>query len=335
MGFDFAEVVERLQGIAVDTLVLIPMVIVALILLFLSLVLAGYLQRLVQRVVRASERPENLAIVLGRLTRWSVVGIGLLIGFMVVFPGFSAGEFIQLVSLSGLAAGIAFRGIFEDFLAGILLLLNQPFKVGDQIVLNDHEGTIEEIQTRVTHMRTYDGRRVVIPNSDLFTNIVTVNTAYLYRRIEYDVGVGYGDDIESTRCVLLETLRKVEGVLPSPEPEALIIELADYAIVFRLRWWITPPRRIDALDTRDRILTQVRQALLDRGIDLPFPTQQVLFHDQTEATDGDRKHQREGWPAGPGTVPAPHRIADALHAVPLLPEERGERDNLEIGRTSV
>jgi hypothetical protein len=88
--------------------------------------------------------------------------------------------------------------------------------------------------------------------------------------------------------------------------------LADFSVVLRVRWWIKPPLRYDALDTRGQILTAIREHLTTHGVDLPFPTQQILFHDQTEETDGDRQRQREGWPAGKDPVPLPDRIATAL-----------------------
>jgi small-conductance mechanosensitive channel len=165
----------------------------------------------------------------------------------------------------------------------------------------------------VTFIRTYDGRRIIIPNADLFTNTVTVNTAYAFRRVEYDVGIGYGDSIDKARRTILDALGTLEEVEEHPEPEVIVYELADYSIVLRVRWWIRPPRRSDAIDTRNRVLSALRQALLDAGIDLPFPTHQILFHDQTEVTDGDRRRQREGWPAGPGEVPEAYRIADAVY----------------------
>lgn len=81
------------------------------------------------------------------------------------------------------------------------------------------------------------------------------------------------------------------------------MDFAHSSVTLRVRWWIAPPARADALDARDRVLTAIKRDLFANGIDLPFPTQQILFHDQTEETDGDRAQQREGWPAG--TVPAP------------------------------
>ncbi len=319
MDLNFQEVVLRLEEFLVDAIVMIPLLLVALLVFVLALILANYIKNAVMRLVRASRRPESLVLLLGRLARWTVIVLGTMLAALIVFPGFTAGELVQLLGLAGLALGVAFRNIFEDFLAGILLLITQPFKIGDQIVLDNHEGTIESIETRSTSIYTYDGRRLVIPNSDLLTNVIIVNTAYSARRIEHDVGIGYGDDIQLARQVILETLDTLDTILKEPKPDALVVDLADHAIVIRVRWWITPPRRIDLLETRDRVLAKVRVALLENGIDLPFPTRQILFHDQTEATDGDRRYQREGWPPVAGEAPEPRGIADALSAIGRSP----------------
>ena len=116
--------------------------------------------------------------------------------------------------------------------------------------------------------------------------------------------------MEQARALILKTLQSVEGVLSDPAPDVLLMELAGSSVNLRVRWWISPPQRADALDARDRVLSATKSALTAAGIDLPFPTQQVLFHDQTETTDGDRARQREGWPAGSGPVPGPRRTGE-------------------------
>jgi small-conductance mechanosensitive channel len=200
------------------------------------------------------------------------------------------------------AIGFAFRDILQNFLAGILLLLTEPFQLDDQIVVGDLEGTVEDIETRATTIQTYDGRRVVIPNADLFTQSVTVNTAFDVRRSEYNVGIGYGDDIGQAMILMLEAIKGIDGVSEEPAPDVLVVELGDFSVNIRARWW-TDSRRANVLAVQSKVIAAMKGALLENGIDLPFPTQQVLFHDQTEETDGDRARQREGWPAGKGPVP--------------------------------
>jgi small-conductance mechanosensitive channel len=285
----------------------LPNILVGLVLMTVFLGAALIAGRLVRRVSR--RRQPSLGEVLGRLTTWAVALLGLLVGLVVIFPNFTPAQLIQLLGAAGLAISFAFRDILENFMAGILLLLTEPYHLGDQIVVGEYEGTVEDVRTRATTIRTYDGRRVVIPNAALFTNNVLVNTAYEKRRIEYDFGIGYGDDIERARQVTLQVLREAPGAVDDPAPDLLVVGLDAYQVTLRARWWIVPPRRQQALDARSTILPLLKARLLAAGIDLPFPTYQLLWHDQTEASDGDRRRQREGWPAGPGEPPAPRRAA--------------------------
>ena len=186
---------------------------------------------------------------------------------------------------------------------GEQLQQERPFRIGDQIKYKGFEGTVEDIQTRATTIKTYDGCRVIIPNAELFTHAVTVNTAYDKRRLQYNVGIGDGDDIARARELMLEAMREVDGVLSDPGPEALVMDLTESSVNIWARWWVDPPRQADILDAQDKVLEAIKNKLSENGIDLPFPTRQILWHDQTEATDGDRKQQREGWPAGQGDVP--------------------------------
>jgi small-conductance mechanosensitive channel len=150
-----------------------------------------------------------------------------------------------------------------------------------------------------------------------------VNTAFDNRRVEYDVGIGYNDDVDRAKELILEAVYSVDEVLTDPAPDALVMELAESTVNIRVRWWVQPPRRFESLDSRDKVLIAIKKKLTANGIDLPFPTQQILFHDQTEETDGDRSRQREGWPAGNKEVPKPRSIGGSLRR---LTEMRSQRD---------
>jgi small-conductance mechanosensitive channel len=251
-------------------------------------------------------------MVLGRLARWLVISVGALVALTIAVDSFTPGQFIQFLGIGSVAIGFAFHDILQNFLAGLLLLLTEPFKIGDEIVVKEFEGAVENIETRATTIRTYDGRRVVIPNSELFTQSVTVNTAFPVRRSEFSVGIGYGDDIVEAMRLMLEAMQGAEGVLEEPIPDVLVAELGDFSVNIRARWW-TDSVRSNVLEVQSHVVSAIKEKLLAHGIDLPFPTRQVLFHDQTEETDGDRLRQREGWPAGGGGVPEPSGVGASLN----------------------
>jgi small-conductance mechanosensitive channel len=318
---------DKIQGMIDGLIVMLPNIVLALIVFVLFFFVARLIKRLVKRLTRRHRQARNLGMVLGRLAQGIIILVGLFVALSIVIPTFRAGDLVQLLGISGVAIGFAFRDILQNFLAGILILLTEPFRIDDQIVFKDFEGTVENIETRATTIRTYDGRRIVIPNSELFTNSVTVNTAFDNRRLEYDVGIGYGDDIDVAKRLMLEAMHSVDEVLRDPAPDALVMELAESSVNIRARWWIKPPRRADDLSARDKVISAIKQKLyVEHGIDLPYPTRQILFHDQTEETDGDRSRQREGWPAGNKEVPKSRSISGSLRR---LAEMRAQRNGSE------
>ena len=251
----------------------------------------------IERVTaRRSEYP-GAGKAFGRLAYIALMLLGVLIAVTVAFPSVTPAKLFSVLGVGGVAIGFAFKDIFQNLVAGILLLIRHPFRAGDEITSGAFTGTVESIETRATYIRTYNGKRIIVPNSIIYTEPVTVITAYGRLRSQYDVGIGYGDDVGQARAIALKAVKSIDGVLADPAPDVLLWDLAGSSQNLRVRWW-SKPRRGDVVALRDRVLEAVAGALAASGIDLPFPTQVVLLHDQTEATDGDRTKQREGWPAG-------------------------------------
>ena len=284
---------------------ILPNLGIALIVLVLFLAVASGARRAVLRVFKQRSRPD-LATMLAGAARWGVIGLGLLIVATIIFPSISPADLLSTLGIGSIAIGFAFKDILQNWLAGLLILLRQPFRQGDQIIVGKHEGTVEHIEARATLIKTYDGRRVIIPNSAVYTDAVTVNTAFPLRRSQYDVGIGYSDDIDLACEIIVQAVLDVEGVADDPSPEAFAWELAGSTVNIRVRWW-THSKRSEVVHVQGRVIRAVKKALSEAGIDLPFPTSIVLLHDQTEDADGDRRRQREGWPAG-SNPPAPRHL---------------------------
>ncbi len=286
-----------LRGMFVTFLKLLPELVLAVIVYILFHLAARLSRRLIGRFATEKSSHRSLSLVLGRLSQGTIMLVGALVALMIAVPSFKPGQLVELLGIGSVAIGFAFRDILQNFLAGILILLTEPFRLGDQIIVSGFEGIVENIETRATFIKMYDGRRVVIPNSTLFTESVTVNTAFDQRRLQYDIGIGYGDDIATAQQLILDTMAGLSTILKEPAPEALVVDLAGSTVNIRARWWIDPPRQKDLVQSTSETLRAIKDALTAAGIDLPYPTRQILLHDQTEATDGDRSQQREGWPA--------------------------------------
>jgi small conductance mechanosensitive channel len=182
----------------------------------------------------------------------------------VVAPSFQAGDLIKILGISGVAIGFAFQNILQNFLAGLLLLWAEPFRIGDEIKLDNYEGSVEEIQTRATIIKTYDGRRIVIPNADLFTHSVTINTALDSRRWEYDLSLKGVQDLDEMKSLIVRTVSKVPGVLSDPSPEVLALDLTDpdsNTVKVRVLWWTKAPRQHEMLTSYDKVLSAMGRML--------------------------------------------------------------------------
>ncbi|MGB7891537.1 MAG: mechanosensitive ion channel family protein [Microcoleus sp.] len=318
MKAEISIVWKKIQSMIDGFLIMLPNIVLALIVFAIFYFVGRQIKRVVRRVTRKHHQARNLGLVLGRLAQGTIVLVGLFISLSIIIPTLKAGDLVQLLGISGVAIGFAFRDILQNFLAGILILLTEPFRIDDQIVFKNFEGTVENIETRATTIETYDGRRIVIPNAELFTNTVTVNTAFDKRRMEYDISIGYGDDIDYAKQLILEAMYSVKEVLKAPAPDVLAMDLGESTVNIRVRWWIAPPRRIDDLRSRDKVISAIKKKLyVENGLDLPYPTRNILLHDQTEETDGDRSQQREG------KVPKPRRMRRSLRK---LVERRSQQD---------
>ena len=286
---------DKVDTWAADAINHLPNVVAALVVVVLLYLVGSLLGYLTRRQLTRRER-ENLGEVLGGLVKWTIFGLGVLLAATIVMPTLKPGDLVAGLGVGSVAFGFAFKDILQNWLAGLLILLKEPFHVNDQIRVGEYEGTVKKIENRATLIRTYDGQRVVIPNSDIYTNAVVVKTAHPLRRSEYDVGIGYGDGIDRACEVLEQAVRQVEGVQPKPAVEALPWDLAASWVTIRVRWW-TRSRQTDANHIGSDVVRAIKLALDEAHIDMPYETRVELLHDQTEETDGDRGRQREGWPA--------------------------------------
>ncbi len=312
----FNEAIGRVQALGGAALAVLPNLLIGLVIFGLGLLIARGIKTGVARTAALREASAGSAAVLGRIAGGLATLVAFLIAASIAFPSVSAGDLFNLLGIGGVAIGFAFRDVLQNLLAGILILLTRPFHIGDQIRQGDEEGTVEDIWIRATVLRTYDNRRILIPNASLFTDKIEVITAYEQRRLAFPVTIGNGDDIANGRAVIVQALAAVPGVLARPAPEALVTGLGSAGVEMLARFWIDPPRRRDAVDALDGAIEAVKLALTNAGLDLPFPTTQILFHDQTEETDGDRSRQREGWPAAGRAVPRSRRSLAHAHAEP-------------------
>jgi len=152
----------------------LPKLVLAAAVLILFVIAGRFFRWLILRLGKRRGIRQNAAILLAKLIDLIILVIGLMAALSIVAPSFTLSDLIKMLGIGGVAIGFAFQNILQNFLAGILLLLSEPFQIGDQINVTGLEGKVEEIQARATVVTSPDGDKLVIPNATLFTNPVTV-----------------------------------------------------------------------------------------------------------------------------------------------------------------
>ncbi|HEX7734770.1 MAG TPA: mechanosensitive ion channel family protein [Ktedonobacteraceae bacterium] len=279
---DFSRALATFQNMVDSIIGGLPNFVLALALFALFYFVAKRVRLLVIKLTEKQHKAKNLGIILGKLAQSAVILMGLLVVLSILFPSFNPGDLIQLLGIGSVAIGFAFHDLFQNFLAGILLLLTAPFKIGDQIVVQQFEGTVEDIAMRATTIKTYDGRRIVIPNTDLFTNSVTVNTAFEKRCLEYQLEIGFDENVERVKSIILETLAKLDGVLSQPPAEVLAVALTNAGVTLRISWWTGKAGHPEVLHLQDKVLTTLKEQLIAHNVIFPTPSQHIVLQSLPE-----------------------------------------------------
>ena len=249
----------------------IPYLIVASLVFVIFWVLSIFFKKAVTRILGSRKHHQNLVTVFRRVGSALILFLGFMVAMIIAVPSFTPGKLIGALGIGSVAIGFAFKDIFQNLLSGILLLLSEPFRIGDQIISGNFEGTVEDIQIRATTIRTYDGRKVVIPNSQLYTSTMTVNTAYSQRRLEFDVGIGYENNIIYAQQVILSVLKAAPTVSKLAEPSVIATALADSSVVLRVRWFIDDGTQTNRVASINEVIILVKEALEEANISIPFP----------------------------------------------------------------
>jgi small-conductance mechanosensitive channel len=221
----------------------------------------------------------KLLVIVGRVFL-TVIGSAVLLSNF----GINVTVLAATLGIGGLALSLAARDIIADILAGVTILTDRPFRIGDRIEINaiDTWGDVTDIGLRTTRVRTRDNRMVIVPNSSIAKNEI-INYTYPdpRYRIQTHVSVAYGTDVEFTRQVIIDAVRQLEQVLPDKPVDALYNEMGDSAMIFRVRWWIES--YADTRRVTDRVHTSLQAAFDAAAIELPFPTGDINLQFKPES----------------------------------------------------
>jgi small-conductance mechanosensitive channel len=289
LGFQLGTVrlslIEALVKLRVNRLAIAIYVAAAIVIVWhLVDVLVEWYQNEVEPKRADPHQVDTLLLLLHRFARIILIMIGMIM--LLSLYGINVNALIAALGVGSLAISLAAQDTLSNVISGIMIMMDQPFRVGDRIEIQTLGtwGDVVDIGLRSTRIRTNDNRLVIVPNNVISTDQV-VNYTYPdpRYRIQIELGVGYRQDIEKARGIIIDTVRKVAGVLPSKPVDALVVNMGEYSITIQVRWWIQSYQ-----DTRrmyDRVYTALMIALDEAGIEVPTSTYDVNIVNLPGATN--------------------------------------------------
>ncbi len=251
---------------------LLPNLVTALVIFVITLYVAGLLTKITRKALNFRNADLEITMLVSQITRWSIITVGGVIAMEQI--GFDLSAFLAGLGILGFTIGFALQDVSKNFISGLLLLLDQPFDIGDVIEVGDYVGTVADVSLRATELYTFDGQNVLIPNGDVFTSPIKNYSRYPKRRVELTVGVGYNSDLEIARQAALEAVASIQGLADTPAPELYYNSFGESAIDFTVYFWIDLATA-NYLQTIDDAITGIKTAFEQADIDIPFPIRTV------------------------------------------------------------
>ncbi len=287
---------EQLDSMWIGFVQALPMLGIAIVVLFITSYIAKFVAMVAKRTSDKTSIRPSLQILLIRFSKLGVWIVGVLVAGAVIFPTLTPDKILGALGLGTLAIGFAFQDIFENFMAGIMIMLRKEMRIGDYVeVEGEIEGMVEQINMRDTFIRQTDGQLVMVPNAILFKNPLIVRTQRATRRFEITMGVGYDTDLDVAKKLMIDALKEIDVINEKREPEVFAKEFNSSSIDFTVRWWADPKPR-DMHVSRDEVVRALKRTLDKAGIEIPFPQSVVTFANglqidkaEAESDDGTKK----------------------------------------------
>ncbi|WP_416397841.1 mechanosensitive ion channel family protein [Allohahella sp. A8] len=269
---------EQIEAFTTSFIAVLPNLLAAVLFLVVVWLANKLIGSIYSRVLARTHMRSSLKAALQSLVSVAVWTFGLLIAATIAMPGLTPTKLLAGLGLGSIAIGLAFKDIFENFLAGILILLREPMRIGDYIEVEGISGEVKKITLRDTYLRQVDGDLILLPNSVLYKNAVSVHTDWDRKRVTIIVGIAYDEDVAEGRRVIEAALKDLDTVDQQRPVEIFAQAFNSSSIDFEVTWW-TGSRPVEIRRSKDKVVEAVKTALDEAGIEIPFPYRTLTFKD--------------------------------------------------------
>ena len=229
----------------------------------------------VNRVMNARDLDAHAQRPLQKLVTMLIVFVAISVAFGLAEFGNFLRSLATIAAAATLAIGFALQNVIQNFVSGIFIFTDKPFRIGDWIEWNGNSGVVEDISLRVTRIRTFDNELLTVPNSNLSESVVKNPVANDQLRLKFAFGIGYDDDIEQATDIIIEEAENHDEILDDPGPSVRLTELGDSSVALQSRIWIENPSRADFVKTRGEYVHTVKERFDEEGINIPYPNRTI------------------------------------------------------------
>lgn len=273
----FNNLVEKLQSWLDSIIVMLPNFILSLIIIVGAYFLSKVIRKLIIRLLARFSNNVAVNKLIGSLVYWVVILIGIFISLGILKLDKTVTSLLAGIGIAGLAIGLAFKDAASNFMAGIYMAINSPINVGDILEYDDHYGTVKEIGLRATTITTMQGQDVIIPNHLVIGEIYKHYTINGSRRIDLEVGISYGDDLEKAETITLEAIKPIHYLKTNKPIDLFYTEFGDSSINFILRYWVDFRKETDYLKAVSDGIKRIKKAYNENDITITFPIRTLDF----------------------------------------------------------
>lgn len=266
---------NSINNILVAIVEQIPMIIAGLLVLLIFWLISKLAKSIFWTASGKARLDSRLRILFSRLIVVFTIVIGIFTALTVIIPGFTFGSLVTGLGFTTFVIGFATKDILNNLLSGVLILWQQPFRIGDYLFVGSNQGNVEHIGVRATQLRKDDGELVLIPNGDMYSSALTIRGAGAERRMILKISISYDCEIEKAKEIIADVLKRTEGVVSEPPPSAVVTDLAADGVHISIYFWINTDKDKPML-VFDGVATNVKKTLDKAGFAIFAPNAGVV-----------------------------------------------------------
>jgi small-conductance mechanosensitive channel len=271
----------------------LPYILAGIIVFLLFWLLARIIRKIFWSASGRTRLDGRLRILFSRLIVVFTIILGIFTAFTVIIPSFGFGDLITGLGFTSFVIGFATKDILNNLMSGVLILWQQPFRIGDYLFVGNNQGKVEYIGVRATQLRKDDGELVLIPNGDMYSSAITIRGAGAERRMVLKISIGYDSDVGRAKEIIIDVLQRTEGVVNEPRPSAVVTDLSSDGVNISIYFWINTDKD-KPMHVFDVVATEIKKSLDESGIEM-YPPSAVIVQTPDKETGSAEEAANENY----------------------------------------